>query len=133
MAGDFTPYRPRIGDSIGGDGTVAFGEEAPIWEFPVAWELDDFPYFHYSHRVSGRGLKSPEEVGGIWLAEFDYCRQHVRNGVFTLTTHPQIIGRGPRIAMLDGLIGAMRAEADVRFSTMAEAARELQNLDETKR
>lgn len=132
MAHDFTPYRPRIHDRIGEDGTVSFGDEAPIWEFPVAWELDDFPYFHYSHKVSGRGLRSPEEVGDVWLAEFDYCRRHVRNGVFTLTTHPQIIGRGPRIAMLDRLIGAMRAEAGVRFSTMANAARELQRIEETR-
>lgn len=133
MADDFTPYRPRVLDRIGEDGTVAFGEEAPVWEFPVAWELDDFPYFHYSHKVSGRGLRAPEEVGNIWLAEFDYCRRHVADGVFTLTTHPQIIGRGPRIAMLDRLIDAMRGEADVRFSTMADAARKLQGIDETKR
>ncbi|MGE0213502.1 MAG: polysaccharide deacetylase [Parvibaculaceae bacterium] len=133
MADDFSPYRPRFRDRIGGDGEVAFGEEAPIWEFPVAWELDDFPYFHYSHKVSGRGLRSPEEVGDIWLAEFDYCRRHVTDGVFTLTTHPQIIGRGPRIAMLDRLIGTMRPEANVCFSTMAEAARRLQETQETKR
>jgi hypothetical protein len=46
----------------------------------------------------------------------------VPDGVFTLTMHPQIIGRGPRIRLLERLIGHMRQQEGVAFSTVAEAA-----------
>lgn len=125
MADDFSPYRPPLSVSVGEGGEVTFGPQAPIWEFPVAWELDDFPYFHFSPRYPSQGLRSAEEVGRTWLAEFEYCHRRVREGVFTLTTHPQIIGRGPRIAMLDRLIAAMKQAGDVTFSTMGDVARRL--------
>jgi peptidoglycan/xylan/chitin deacetylase (PgdA/CDA1 family) len=130
MADDFTPYKARLADRVAADGSVTFGEETDVWEFPVAWELDDFPYFHYAGKAPAHGLRSPREVEDIWFDEFDYCRRHVADGVFTLTCHPQVIGRGPRMAMLDRLIGRMKAEADVAFSSMIDAAR---NLDARKR
>ena len=40
----------------------------------------------------------------IWQAEFDWMDANVDGGVLTFTLHPQVIGRGSRIAMLDALI-----------------------------
>ncbi|HUF45584.1 MAG TPA: polysaccharide deacetylase [Aestuariivirgaceae bacterium] len=127
MGDDFRPYRPQVTSAE--DGEVRFGDPLPIWEFPVAWELDDYPYFHFSSRPLNQGLRPTEEVEALWLAEFDYCRNQVSDGVFTLTTHPEIIGRGPRIAMLGRLIDAMQSAPDVTFTTMADAASELQRRD----
>ncbi|MEX2650226.1 MAG: polysaccharide deacetylase [Alphaproteobacteria bacterium] len=124
-ADDFRPYRPRRSDTVEADGEVCFGPEALLWEFPVAWELDDYPYFHFSHRPFNQGLRSPRGVEAIWLAEFEYCRAHLDHGVFTLTTHPEIIGRGFRIAMLERLIGAMKEADGIKFLTMSAAAAEL--------
>lgn len=125
MADDFRPYRPRVEDRVASDGTVAFGAAASLWEFPVAWELDDYPYFHFAGRPFNQGLRSPRDVENIWFDEFDYCCRNVADGVFTLTCHPQIIGRGPRIAMLGRLIERMRKAGDVSFSTLADEARRL--------
>lgn len=125
MADDFSPYRPRLSDEVAADGTVSFGKTAPLWEFPVAWELDDFPHFHFAGRPFNQGLRAPSDVGAVWEEEFTYCHRHVPGGVFTLTCHPQIIGRGPRIAMLDRLIGRMEEAGEVTFSPMAEVARRL--------
>ena len=124
MGDDFRPYRPQAVRVE--DGKVGFGEPMDIWEFPVSWELDDYPYFHFSSRPLNQGLRGTNEVEAIWRAEFDYCRSAVADGVFTLTTHPEIIGRGPRIAMLGRLIDAMQGAGDVRFSTMADVATALQ-------
>jgi peptidoglycan-N-acetylglucosamine deacetylase len=121
MADDFTPYRPRIADEVAEDGSVRFGRPAALIELPVAWELDDYPHFHFGPR--NQGLRLASDVAKQWQAEFEYCHDHVKNGVFTLTMHPQIIGRGPRIAALDGLIAAMKSRSGVVFATMAEAAR----------
>ncbi len=124
MADDFQPYRPRRNDQVDSDGFVP-GPESRLIEFPVAWELDDYPYFHFAARPLNQGLRSAAEVYGIWRDEFDYCHSEIGDGVFTLTTHPEIIGRGPRIRMLDQLIGHMQAKPGTRFSTLADEARRI--------
>lgn len=40
------------------------------------------------------GLSAPSKVFEIWAGEFDYMIEHEHSGVFTLTMHPQVIGRG---------------------------------------
>lgn len=122
MADDFRPYRPRRGDVVTEQGFVR-GSECNLIEFPVAWELDDYPYFQFMSRPINQGLRDPEEVGAMWRAEFDYCRAHVADGVFNLTNHPEIIGRGPRIEMLDRLVAYMKAQAGVTFSTLGDEAK----------
>lgn len=120
MADDFQPYFVRRGDRTGDDGHV-FGEETGLVEFPVAWELDDFPYFHHSVKLKLPSLRRAADVYDIWADEFNYCHRHVAAGVFNLTCHPEVIGRGPRIEMLGRLIAHMQA-AGATFSTLAAAA-----------
>jgi peptidoglycan/xylan/chitin deacetylase (PgdA/CDA1 family) len=120
MADDFRPYFVRCGDRLGDDGYV-FGEERELVEFPVAWELDDFPYFHHSVKLKLPSLRRAADVYDIWADEFDYCDQKVPDGVFNLTCHPEVIGRGPRIEMLGRLIAHMRSSG-ATFSTLAVAA-----------
>lgn len=122
MADDFRPYRPRRGDVVTEQG-FARGSECNLIEFPVAWELDDYPYFQFMSRPINQGLRNPEEVAAMWRAEFDYCRTQVADGVFNLTNHPEIIGRGPRIEMLDRLVAYMKSQNGVAFSTLQDEAR----------
>lgn len=122
MADDFQPYRPRRGDVVTEQGFEP-GPECGLIEFPVAWELDDYPYFQFMSRPINQGLRNAEEVGAIWRAEFDYCRTQIADGVFNLTNHPEIIGRGPRIEMLDRLVSYMKSQDGVTFSTLQDEAR----------
>lgn len=124
MSDDFTVFRARAGDRIDPDGAVRWGAETNVLEFPVAWELDDFPHFAFVTRPMNIGLRNPDDVFAIWRGEFDFCHAEVAGGVFTLTMHPQVIGRGPRLRGLDALITHMRSQSGVRFLTMGEAARE---------
>lgn len=127
MADDFRPYVPRKGTAADEE-TFTPGTPARLIEMPVAWELDDFPYFCRVGRIN-EGLKSPDDVFAIWKDEFDYCREEIEDGVYTLTMHPQVMGRGPRMRMLERLIDHMQTHADVRFSTVAdEAKRQMQKL-----
>jgi len=121
MANDFQPYFARTGDVMTED-KLAFGNPSSIVEFPVAWELDDYPYFHWSSRPYNSGLRSTEDVFAAWKGEFDTA--HAEGGVFTLTCHPEIIGRGPRVAMLERLLEHMRAQDGVKFLTMEDAAKQ---------
>ena len=122
MADDYTVYHPRKGDRVT-EHELIRGRESSIIEFPVAWELDDYPYFHFASKPLNQGLRSTDDVLKVWTAEFDFCHQEVSNGVFTLTMHPEIIGRGPRIRMLSQLLNHMQRVNGVHFSTMSAHAK----------
>jgi peptidoglycan/xylan/chitin deacetylase (PgdA/CDA1 family) len=122
MSDDYTPFRPRRADIVEADGAIRFGPEANLWELPVAWELDDYPYFHFLSRPYNQGLRAVGDVYETWLEEFRSCLELAPEGVFTLTLHPEIIGRGPRIRMLDRLIGELKRAPNAEFLTMREAA-----------
>jgi peptidoglycan/xylan/chitin deacetylase (PgdA/CDA1 family) len=117
MGSDFVPYRARRGDMIDGV-DWAPGVETDVWEIPVSWELDDFPPF-FIRPPAFLPARSVRDVEEMWREEFDYAVANVPRAVFTLTMHPQIIGRGPRLEMVDRVVGHMAAQEGVRFATLA--------------
>jgi peptidoglycan/xylan/chitin deacetylase (PgdA/CDA1 family) len=123
MGNDYAPYYCRVGDVPAKDGPYVFGREVPMVELPVTWGLDDFPAFEWLYGVN-QGLSSPTQVYERWAGDFDYLCEFVGEGVYCLTMHPQVIGRGHRLLMLNRLIEHMKGRAGVSFSTMAEVARE---------
>jgi len=124
MGNDFTPYYCRIGDQAPKDGPYIFGDEVNLVEMPVTWGLDDFPPFEWVWMSSGinPGLSSPSQVYEIWSGDFDYLYDRLGEGVFCLTMHPQVIGRGHRLLMLERLVEHMRERDGVHFKTMVEVA-----------
>ncbi|MBC8751684.1 MULTISPECIES: polysaccharide deacetylase family protein [Paraburkholderia] len=124
MAGDFKPFFARKGDVMSAE-MFQFGTDSDVLEFPVAWELDDFPYFQFVTKPINQGLRLTEDVLSLWKGEFDTANEE--EGVFTLTNHPEIIGRGPRVKMLEQLIAYMQSKSDVKFMTMGEAALEIRH------
>lgn len=107
MGGDFYPYYLRLGDRWPADDRYHFGQYCELLEVPVHWVLDDFPHFEAQYNP-------PSTVLEIWRAEFDYALANAPGGLFSLTLHPQVIGRGHRITMLETLIQHMSSQA-VRF------------------
>jgi len=124
MAHDFRPYWCRTGDVANTDGPYRFGKPVDLVEMPVSWVLDDFPHFEFV--TSGGqlypGLSAGSKVEEIWRAEFDFMMREEPGGVFNLTTHPEIIGRGHRIIMLERLIDHFSAQTGIGFTTLGEAA-----------
>jgi peptidoglycan/xylan/chitin deacetylase (PgdA/CDA1 family) len=125
FAEDFVPYHPRLGDKVGIDEPLKPGREVDLWEFPVNFCLDDWPHFVFDFESSHSGLSSPSKVLEVWAGEFDYMVEHEASGVFTLTMHPQVIGRGHRMALLEQFIQHVLSSQGVRFARMGDVAREL--------
>jgi len=123
MGNDYSPYYCRLGDVPAKDGPYIFGREVEMVELPVTWGLDDFPAFEWLYGVN-QGLSSPSQVYERWAGDFDYLCEFVGAGVYCLTMHPQVIGRGHRLLMLNRLVEHMKESAGVSFSTMAKVARE---------
>jgi len=123
MGKDFEPYWCRVGDVIRTDGPYEFGPNVDLVELPVSWLMDDYPHFEYRGGTRPlQGLAPASKVEEIWRDEFDFMYREVPNGVYTLTMHPQVIGRGYRMMMLERLIDHFAAHEGVQFTTLANAA-----------
>ncbi|MCX6018246.1 MAG: polysaccharide deacetylase [Chloroflexi bacterium] len=104
MADDYRPYRPRIGDRVSQHEPLHVGRPAALWEMPMCFELDDWPHFQFNFAPYRNGTSAPSKVFEIWAGELDYMHAHVPDGVLTVAMHPQVIGRGHRVAMLERFI-----------------------------
>lgn len=125
MADDFRPYHPRIGDRVARGKPLERGRESHLWELPLSFELDDWVHFQFNFDPYRKGGATPSDVLEIWRGEFDWMHEHVDGGILTLTMHPQVIGRGHRIAMLDELIRHC-GDAGADFRRMGDVARSLE-------
>jgi peptidoglycan/xylan/chitin deacetylase (PgdA/CDA1 family) len=123
MAHDHRPYPARHGDVMDKDRTV-FGETTRLLEMPISWSLDDFPHFEYRRFQDGtlqEGLKNTNDVLGNFVDDFRYMVQTEEEGVLTYTFHPQVVGRGHRMLMLERLIEELKA-LGATFARMDEVA-----------
>jgi peptidoglycan/xylan/chitin deacetylase (PgdA/CDA1 family) len=116
-ATDFVPYYLRKGDRWSKSEPYVFGERTTLVELPFAWALNDWPLFEYTPGL-GTDQSPPSVVREIWQGEFDYAYDHSPEGVFVLTMHPQVIGRGSRMMMLHALISHMKSRPGVEFSSL---------------
>jgi peptidoglycan/xylan/chitin deacetylase (PgdA/CDA1 family) len=118
-ATDFVPYFLRKGDVWSPTEPYVFGQVTELVAMPFSYALDDFPHFEF---VPGwaTNLLPPSAVEEIWRTEFDYAYEASPGGVYILTMHPQVIGRGSRLAMLERLIRHMAGHEGVVFEAMGE-------------
>ena len=124
MAQDFELYRCRTGDVVSLDSAYVFGPEVDLVEFPVSWSLDDFPQMEFIDSMSLPGLSGYDKTLAMWTTDFDYMVENVPEGVFGITFHPQVIGRGGRMRILEGLVAHMRAATDVEFRRVCDVVDE---------
>ena len=118
MGHDFYPYYLRTGDQWSTDSAYRFGTVTELVEIPVTWGLDDFPVSEFVMGLN-EGLRAPSAVEEMWRDDFDYARANCPGGLFTLTLHPQTIGRGNRMLMLERLIQHF-VDKGAKFETMGE-------------
>ncbi|GAB4113704.1 MAG: polysaccharide deacetylase [Roseiflexaceae bacterium] len=115
---DYRPYRPRIGDIVDRETPLQRGREAALWELPTSYEFDDWVHFQFNFSPYRNGTSAPSKVLEIWQAELDWMDERIDGGILTVLMHPQIIGRGSRMAMLEAFIQHAQ-QRQVRFCTMA--------------
>ena len=78
--------------------------------------MDDWPHFEPGPGRSG--LAAPSAVLEIWTEELRYAHQHAPGGLVMVTVHPECIGRGHRMAMLERFIDAAAALDGVAFERL---------------
>ncbi len=125
MAHDDQPYRARQGDVVTKDGPTKFGPTTRLIELPISWSLDDFPHFEYRRLESAiqPGLMRAGDVLDNWVDDFRYMVGTTDWGALTYTFHPQVVGRGHRMLMLEKLIRSL-LDLGATFVRMGEVADE---------
>ena len=116
MAGDYDLYRVRHGDRHSLIDGTTWGTPGKLVEVPVYWAMDDWPQFEPAPNRAG--LKAPSAVLEIWTEELRYAHQHAPGGLVMITVHPECIGRGHRMAMLERFIDAAAALDGVAFERL---------------
>jgi peptidoglycan/xylan/chitin deacetylase (PgdA/CDA1 family) len=117
MADDYRPYRVRRGDRHSTTEGSTFGPESNLLEVPVYWTLDDWPYFEPGD--NGRdGMSAPSRVLEIWTGELRYAHANAPGGLLTVTMHPECIGRGHRMAMVEQFVAEAKGLEGVVFDRL---------------
>lgn len=101
-----------------------------LLELPVHWSLDDWPYFAWNIDTGGN-LADPESFLRIWLDEFDAALDEHRHVTYTM--HPEIIGRGYRIAILRRFLETIAGRASVWFAPHHAVAAHLEEATAPRR
>jgi peptidoglycan/xylan/chitin deacetylase (PgdA/CDA1 family) len=94
---------------------------ADVVEVPVQWAIDDAVYFKFTGY--GNDLWPPSAPGPIldgWHDEWEVL--HAEGGLFMLTVHDWISGRGQRIRLLEKLLKTVTAKKSVWIATVGEIA-----------
>lgn len=123
MGHDFAPYYLHETVDVDPDEPYERGPRTDILEFPVSWHRDDWPAFQIvpGHSLPATGFDE-DAAFRLWERQFDWMREHVTDGVFSLTFHPQVVAQPPRLDALDALVETITSHDDVAFETFDAVA-----------
>ena len=93
--------------------------------------MDDWPHFEPGPGRSG--LSAPSAVLEIWTEELRYAHANAPGGLVMVTVHPECIGRGHRMAMLERFIDAAAALDGVVFERLDAVVSRWSGQDRTTR
>lgn len=116
MADDVRLYRVRRGD-VQDRVASRFGAPGPLVEVPIGWALDDWPHFEPGAKAVGP-MSAASKVEEIWTGELRYAWEREPGGVLTITMHPEAIGRGHRMLMLERFIATAKSLDGIVFERL---------------
>ncbi|MEM0260891.1 MAG: polysaccharide deacetylase [Sulfolobales archaeon] len=127
MGDDYTPYRPPLYLEVDNEGRVLRGPLSKLIEIPVHWSLDDYPHFEFVRyqNLVIQGLRSVSDVLENWVLAFEYMMRNMSDGVIVYTFHPEVIGRGHTMILLERLINHIKSHArrsEIEFLKMIKVA-----------
>jgi len=127
MAKDFEPYRPPLYLKVEEDGSVIRGPLSKLIEIPIHWSLDYYPHFEFVRYPNYilQGLYSVSDVFDNWSMNFNYMIKNQEEGVLTYTFHPEVIGRGHTMELLDKLIKYIKSferKHEIKFAKIIDVA-----------
>jgi peptidoglycan/xylan/chitin deacetylase (PgdA/CDA1 family) len=118
IIGEFHPSWCRSADTLHDDKPPERGQRLDLVELPLSFVMNDFCYFEFNYaNPTLVGLSSPDHVFSIWSAQFDFMHKNEPGGVLNMTLHPQSIGWGLRIDMLERFLTHCLETPGTEFAT----------------
>ena len=125
LLGGYRPFWAPSPHTIDAEGLIQRGKPLDMVELPFIWILTDFSQFefHYGPPQYRALLPNARQVEEVWKDEIDDLITRDPGGFLMFALHPQVIGRGSRLAMLERVI-EHALEKRCRFATAAAIAEE---------
>jgi peptidoglycan/xylan/chitin deacetylase (PgdA/CDA1 family) len=123
--GESEVYWARGPDVLHDDAANVLGPSLDLIEVPQSWLMQDFIFLERNYRDPTLiGGYTPSQLEEMWFGQLDYVCDRIGTGVITLTTHPQCIGWGSRITLLERFIDRVHSHSGTRFATCTDIADE---------
>lgn len=129
---DCKAHWARGRDTVRDDRPNLPGPQLDLVEVPITFITSDFAYFEfngYGKPTLPAGLRNARDVEQIWRDEFDYMYERAPEGYVMLMLHPESIGWGGRIAMLERVIEYFLSRPGTRFVTAETIATEFRQAE----
>ena len=125
LLGGYRAFWAPSPHTIDAEGLIQRGKPLDMVELPFIWILTDFSQFefHYGPPQYRALLPNARQVEEVWKDEIDDLTTRDPGGFLMFALHPQVIGRGSRLAMLERVI-EHALEKRCRFATAAAIAEE---------
>ena len=125
LLGGYRAFWAPSPHTIDAEGLIQRGKPLDLVELPFVWILTDFSQFefHYGPPNYRALLPNARHVEEVWRDEIDDLITRDPGGFLMFALHPQVIGRGSRLAMLERVI-EHALEKQCRFATAAAIADE---------
>ena len=134
LLGGYRPFWAPSPHTIDAEGLIRRGDPLDMVELPFVWILTDFSQFefHYGPPQYRALLLNARHLEEVWRDEIDDLISRDPAGFLMFALHPQVIGRGSRLAMLERVI-EYGLERKCRFATAAEIAEEFRATEAGKK
>jgi len=133
LLGGYRPFWAPSPHTIDAEGLIRRAEPLDMVELPFVWILTDFSQFefHYGPPQYRALLLNARQVEEVWRDEIDDLIRRDPAGFLMFALHPQVIGRGSRLAMLERII-EYALDRNCRFATAAQIADEFRAAEDAK-
>lgn len=133
LLGGYRPFWAPSPHTIDAEGLIRRAEPLDMVELPFVWILTDFSQFefHYGPPQYRALLLNARQVEEVWRDEIGDLIRRDPAGFLMFALHPQVIGRGSRLAMLERII-EYALERKCRFATAAQIADEFRAAEDAK-
>ncbi|MEA2168630.1 MAG: peptidoglycan-N-acetylglucosamine deacetylase [Solirubrobacteraceae bacterium] len=132
VCGGYHARWARARDVFDAEGGVQFGRPLDLVELPFDFSVTDFSHFEIHGGVGlPAAMPNPRQLEEVWCDELDDLAVRDPTGVLMIVVHPQVIGRGSRLAMLERVIEHALSNG-FRFATAETLAAEFRDREAAK-
>jgi peptidoglycan/xylan/chitin deacetylase (PgdA/CDA1 family) len=128
LFGEYFPYWASA-ERLDEDGTLVRGAPLDLVEVPTTFMTSDLSHFEISYEPPlPAAMPNPRDLESVWRDQFDYMADRLDGAFFMVMCHPQSIGWGSRITMLERFVEHC-LDRGARFATVEQVAAEFRAAD----